>query len=195
MGIREPPLVLLFLRVESYSLGRPGDVDAQAPGKDPLAAHARPTAEAPANRVQGSVELELVVRQNGEPDAIRVVRSLDPGGLDLEAVRAVRQWRFRPGHIIGMPVDVLVTVLVSFSVRRFRRHTMAGFSRSCPGPASGRALQRGRPEPTDQDLSMGSSTHPGSGDTCRTVWTYPRWWCSTRYHAQSRSGDSGLGRS
>jgi hypothetical protein len=54
-----------------------------------------------------------------------------------------------------MPVDVLVTVLVSFSVRwrRFRRHTMAGFSRSCPGPASGRALQRGRPSlPTKTSL-------------------------------------------
>jgi protein TonB len=74
------------------------------------------TDEALRNRIQGSVELELIVRQNGEPDAIRVVRSLDRGGLDVEAVRAVRQWRFRPGRIGDTPVDVLVTIIVNFSM-------------------------------------------------------------------------------
>jgi protein TonB len=58
--------------------------------------------------------LELIVRENGVPDTIRVVRSLDPEGLDAEAVQAVRQWRFRPGHINGSPVDVLVTIIVNF---------------------------------------------------------------------------------
>ena len=65
-------------------------------------------------KIQGSVTLELVVRENGVPDSIRVVRSLDPGGLDVEAIHAVRQWRFRPGHIHGGPVDVLVTIVVNF---------------------------------------------------------------------------------
>jgi TonB family protein len=65
-------------------------------------------------RLQGPVTLELIVRENGVPDTIRVVRSLDPGGLDVEAVHAVRQWRFRPGHIDGTPVDVLVTIIVNF---------------------------------------------------------------------------------
>ena len=74
------------------------------------------TEEALRNRIQGAVLLELIVRQNGVPDAIRVVRSLDPGGLDVEAVHAVRQWRFRPGRIDDTPVDVLVTVIVNFSV-------------------------------------------------------------------------------
>jgi protein TonB len=72
------------------------------------------TERAVETKVQGSVTLELVVRENGVPDSIRVVRSLDPGGLDVEAVHAVRQWRFRPGHINGVPVDVLVTVVVNF---------------------------------------------------------------------------------
>jgi len=78
--------------------------------------HVRPryTEDALQTRIQGSVMLELIVRENGVPDTIRVVRSLDPGGLDMEAVQAVRQWRFRPGRIDGAPVDVFVTVMVNF---------------------------------------------------------------------------------
>jgi protein TonB len=75
------------------------------------------TDEALRTRIQGPVTLELIVRENGMPDAIRVVNSLDPGGLDVEAVRAVRQWRFTPGRIGGTPVDVLVTVIVNFHLR------------------------------------------------------------------------------
>lgn len=77
----------------------------------------RYTEEALQARIQGPVVLELIVRSNGVPDAIRVVDSLDPGGLDVEAVRAVRQWRFAPGRIDGTPVDVLVTIIVNFHLR------------------------------------------------------------------------------
>lgn len=75
------------------------------------------TGEAMRLRIQGTVTLEVVVSREGTPVAMRVTRSLDPGGLDEEAMAAVRQWRFTPGRIGGMPVDVLVTVLVDFTVR------------------------------------------------------------------------------
>ena len=65
-------------------------------------------------RIQGFVELEVVVRTDGTPGAIRIVRSLDPGGLDVSAIEAVRQWRFAPGELGGIPVDVLVTVILTF---------------------------------------------------------------------------------
>jgi TonB family protein len=74
------------------------------------------TPEALRTRVQGTVMLEAVVRRNGFADAIRVLRSLDPG-LDGEAVAALRQWRFRPGRIGEIPVDVLVTVVIDFRIR------------------------------------------------------------------------------
>jgi len=74
------------------------------------------TEKALGDRIQGPVELELIVRRDGRPDAIRVVGSLDRGGLDAEAVRAVRQWRFQPGLLNGSPVDVLVTVVVTFNL-------------------------------------------------------------------------------
>jgi len=78
---------------------------------------ARYTSDASERRVQGTVVLELVVASDGRPGHVRVVRSLDPGGLDEEAARAVGQWRFEPGRRNGVPVDVLVTVLVGFTIR------------------------------------------------------------------------------
>jgi periplasmic protein TonB len=75
------------------------------------------TNEAMRRRIQGTVALELVVTRDGRPAQIRVVRSLDPGGLDDEAVAAAAQWRFDPGRVAGTPVDVLVTLLLDFSIR------------------------------------------------------------------------------
>ena len=74
------------------------------------------TADALERKIQGTVVLEVVVGRDGMPAAIRVARSLDPGGLDQEAIAAVRQWRFTPGRVDDTPVDVLVTIWVDFRV-------------------------------------------------------------------------------
>jgi TonB family protein len=60
--------------------------------------------------------LQLVVTREGFPSNIRVTRSLDPGGLDEQAIAAVYQWRFVPGRRAGTPVDVLVSVVLDFSI-------------------------------------------------------------------------------
>jgi periplasmic protein TonB len=76
------------------------------------------TAEAMRAKVQGSVYLECIVRQDGSTGDCRVVRSLDPTfGLDQEAIRAARQWRFKPGTRLGQPVPVLVTIELMFTLR------------------------------------------------------------------------------
>ena len=75
------------------------------------------TAEAMRRRIQGTVVLEAVVSRDGIPIAVRVTRSLDPGGLDQEAMVAAREWRFTPGRIGETPVDVLVTIVLDFNVR------------------------------------------------------------------------------
>jgi TonB family protein len=75
------------------------------------------TNEAMFRRIQGSVVLELVVDSRGRPSGIRVVQSLDPGGLDEQARAAVNQWRFDPGRLAGVPVDVRVTVILDFRLR------------------------------------------------------------------------------
>jgi TonB family protein len=68
-------------------------------------------------RIEGSVMLELIVRANGVPTNVRVTRSLDPDGLDGEAVRAASQWRFEPGRLNGTPVDVVVSIVLDFHIR------------------------------------------------------------------------------
>ncbi len=74
------------------------------------------TSEALANRVQGTVVLEVIVTADGCASQIRIVRSLD-AGLDEEGVTAVAQWRFEPGRLGGAPVDVLVTIMLDFTIR------------------------------------------------------------------------------
>lgn len=74
------------------------------------------TTDALRNRIQGTVALEAIVRRDGVADAIRVIRSLDPG-LDAQAIHALRQWRFRPGRLGDTPVDVLVSVVIDFTIR------------------------------------------------------------------------------
>jgi protein TonB len=73
--------------------------------------------DALSQKIQGTVVLELVVRSDGRPSDIRIVRSLDPGGLDEQAIIAASQWRFEPGRLAGKPVDVLVTVMLDFWIR------------------------------------------------------------------------------
>ena len=75
------------------------------------------TSEALRHKVQGTVVLEAIVGGDGCASQIRIVRSPDRGGLDDEAMLAVAQWRFEPGRFAGAPVDVLVTIMLDFSIR------------------------------------------------------------------------------
>jgi TonB family protein len=75
------------------------------------------TSDAMLRRIQGTVTLEVVVTSEGRPTQIRVVRSLDPGGLDQQAIAATEQWRFEPGRLAGRPVDVVVLVMLDFTIR------------------------------------------------------------------------------
>jgi TonB family protein len=72
-------------------------------------------------RYQGTVVLWLVVDANGEPQNIKVQRSLGMG-LDEEAVKAVRQWRFQPSMKDGQPVAVMINVEINFRLYRLSPH-------------------------------------------------------------------------
>lgn len=76
------------------------------------------TAEAMRAKVQGVVRLEGVVLPDGSVGDLKVIRSLDPVfGLDQEAVKAARQFRFIPGTRFGEPVAVLVSFEIEFTLR------------------------------------------------------------------------------
>ena len=78
----------------------------------------RYTAEAMRAKIQGSVWLEAVVLANGTVGDVTVTKSLDPVfGLDEEAIRAAKQWRFVPGNRFGEPVAVLVVIELTFTLR------------------------------------------------------------------------------
>ena len=66
--------------------------------------------------VQGAVTVECVVLPDGRVGDTRVTRKLDPE-LDLQAIRAMRQWRFKPGERNGQPVPVQVFVEMTFSLK------------------------------------------------------------------------------
>ena len=76
------------------------------------------TSDAMRAKVQGTVLVECVVRQDGSVGDVQVVRSLDPVfGLDQEAIKAAKQWRFQPGTRMGEAVPVLITIELTFTLR------------------------------------------------------------------------------
>ena len=76
------------------------------------------TSDAMRAKIQGTVLLECVVEPDGAVTNIQVLRSLDPTfGLDQEAVKAARQWKFRPGMRLGQPVPVVITIELTFTLR------------------------------------------------------------------------------
>jgi protein TonB len=74
------------------------------------------TAKAKDARIQGTVLLECVVETDGRVGDVKVARSLDED-LDLEAVKAARQWRFEPGTKDGKAVRVQITLEMTFTLR------------------------------------------------------------------------------
>jgi TonB family protein len=69
-------------------------------------------------RIVGIVALEGIVTVDGAIGELRVRRSLDSKhGLDDEAIRTVRLWRFKPGTRMGEPVPVLVAIEISFQLK------------------------------------------------------------------------------
>jgi len=86
--------------------------------------------------VQGAVALECVVQPDGTIGEVRVTKALDPG-LDQEAVKAVKQWRFTPGRKEGKPVPVRVTLEMTFTLRDRPAQPVFPVRPVSPGGASG----------------------------------------------------------
>jgi TonB family protein len=72
-------------------------------------------AEAQDARVQGFVIIEAVIDKDGKVINARVLRSIPI--LDQAALDAVRQWEFTPTTVNGVPLNVIMTVTVNFTLR------------------------------------------------------------------------------
>jgi len=76
------------------------------------------TTEAMRAKIQGIVKLEVVVGPDGTVRDVRVIQSLDRAtGLDDEAMKTARQWRFRPATYQGQPVAFVVIIEMTFTLR------------------------------------------------------------------------------
>jgi TonB family protein len=71
--------------------------------------------DAQAARIQGVVILEAKIEADGRVGDARVMRSIP--GLDEAALDAVRQWEFTPTEVDGIPVPVIMTVTVNFTLQ------------------------------------------------------------------------------
>jgi TonB family protein len=76
------------------------------------------TSDAMRAKIQGVVTMEAVVMPDGSVGAVQITRSLDQTfGLDQEAIRTVKRWKFAPGTRQGQPVPVLVEIEMTFTLR------------------------------------------------------------------------------
>jgi protein TonB len=66
-------------------------------------------------RVQGVVIIEATIGPNGQVQEAKVLRSIPL--LDQAALDAVRQWVFTPTLLNGVPVPVIMTVTVNFTLQ------------------------------------------------------------------------------
>ena len=73
--------------------------------------------EAMRQKIKGAAILDAVVKSDGTVGEVTVRQSLDRFyGLDENSVRALKQWKFRPGMKDGKAVAVRITVTMTFTM-------------------------------------------------------------------------------
>jgi TonB family protein len=75
------------------------------------------TAEAMKAKIVGSVELDVVILEDGTVGTARVTKTLDAThGLDRQALVSARHWFFKPAMLNGRPVPVRVALVLEFQL-------------------------------------------------------------------------------
>jgi TonB family protein len=65
---------------------------------------------------EGIVPIDAIIGRDGTVTSVRVLSAQVHPAFAIAAVDAVRQWRFSPTLLNGMPVDVVMTVSVRFNL-------------------------------------------------------------------------------
>jgi TonB family protein len=68
-----------------------------------------------AAKVQGTVIIEAIIGKDGHVVSARALRPVPM--LDEAAVAAVKQWEYTPTTVGGVPVEIVMTVTVSFNLK------------------------------------------------------------------------------
>jgi TonB family protein len=64
-------------------------------------------------RIQGVVIVQAIIDKQGNVTNVKVLKGLKMG-LDEEAVKAIKKWKFEPATLNGKPVDVFYNLTVNF---------------------------------------------------------------------------------
>lgn len=67
------------------------------------------------SRVQGVVILEAVINERGTIERVKVLKSVPL--LDAAAIAAVKEWRYTPTLLNGVPISVLMTITMNFTLQ------------------------------------------------------------------------------
>ncbi len=67
-------------------------------------------------RIQGVVIVQVIIDKYGNASNAKVLKGLTMG-LSEEAVKAVKQWKFKPATLNGKPVDVYYNLTVNFRLQ------------------------------------------------------------------------------
>lgn len=67
-------------------------------------------------RLQGIVIVQTTIDRQGNVTYIKVLKGL-PMGLNEEATKAIKQWKFKPATLNGKPVEVLYNLTVNFRLK------------------------------------------------------------------------------
>jgi len=67
-------------------------------------------------RVQGVVIVQAIIDKTGNVTNVKVLKGL-PMGLEEEAVKAIKRWKFKPATLNGKPVDVYYSLTVNFRLQ------------------------------------------------------------------------------
>ncbi len=66
-------------------------------------------------KVAGTVVVEAIIDTHGNVQDVKVIKGL-PMGLGIEAEKAVKRWKFKPGTLNGEPVAVIFNLTVTFQL-------------------------------------------------------------------------------
>ena len=102
--VPRPPAPLPPMRVGGV-VRPPQKVHHVAPSYPPIAQAAK---------ISGTVIVEALIAEDGSVRDVKVLKSVPL--LDAAATEAVRQWRFTPTLLNGVPVQVIMSVTVSFTL-------------------------------------------------------------------------------
>jgi len=73
------------------------------------------TSDARKARIQGDVEIEVVIGVDGTPGEMRLRNSIDVlYGLDDQALQTIAKYRFKPATRDGQPTSCVATLIVTF---------------------------------------------------------------------------------